>query len=91
MGILFPEEIVYIERCNSLGATRKLCFLPARRMPTLGQGELCRIAVADFVTECNFMCLTHSEAKQAETLQFGEEKGLLQGHVRRKLACAQQA
>ena len=29
------------------------------------------------------MCLTHSEAKQTKTLQFGPEKGLLQGHAKR--------
>ena len=91
MGILFPEETVYIERCNNLGAASKLCLLSARRMAPLGQGELCRITVTDFVAECKFTCLTHSEAKQAETSQFGEEKGLLQGHARRNLACAQQA
>ena len=29
------------------------------------------------------MCLMHNEAKQTETLEFGVEKGLLQGHARR--------
>ena len=79
-------------KMQQLGCSKEaICFLPARRMPTLGQGELCRVAVTEFVIECKFMCLTHCEAKQAKTLQFGEKKGLLQGHVRRKLACAQQA
>ena len=32
------------------------------------------------------MCLTHSEAKQTETLEFGAEKGLLQGQARRWVA-----
>ena len=30
------------------------------------------------------MCLMHNEARQTETLEFGVEKGLLQGHVRRR-------
>ena len=29
------------------------------------------------------MCLMQSEAKQSETLVFGEDKSLLQGHARR--------
>ena len=36
------------------------------------------------------MCPTHSEAKHTETLEFGAEKGLLQGHARRRLAHAPQ-
>ena len=32
------------------------------------------------------MCLMHSEAKQTETSEFGAEKGLLQGHARRRVA-----
>ena len=31
------------------------------------------------VTKRKFMCLGHSEAKQTEMLEFGAEKGLLQG------------
>ena len=30
----------------------------------------------------------HSEAKQTEILEFGAEKGLLQGHARRRVAPA---
>ena len=41
------------------------------------------------VTDSKFVCLTHSEAKQTETLAFGAEKGLLQGHARRRVARAQ--
>ena len=34
-------------------------------------------------------CLTiHSEAEQTETLDFGAEKGLLQGHAKRQVDCA---
>ena len=29
------------------------------------------------------MCPKHSDAKQTEMLEFGAEKGLLQGHARR--------
>ena len=36
-----------------------------------------------FVTECQFMWLTCSEAKQTKMSEFGAEKGLLQGHGRR--------
>ena len=36
-----------------------------------------------FVTECQLMWLTHSEAKQTKMSEFGAEKGLLQGHGRR--------
>ena len=35
------------------------------------------------ICSCQFICLTRSEAKQAETLEFGAEKGLLQGFARR--------
>ena len=41
------------------------------------------------VTRCKFVCSMHSEAKQTEKLEFGAEKGLLQGHVRRWAARAQ--
>ena len=34
-------------------------------------------------TELNFMCPTHSEAKQTKMSEFGAQKGLLQGHARR--------
>ena len=34
------------------------------------------------------MCPTHSEPKQTEMPKFGAEKGLLQGHARRRVACA---
>ena len=33
-------------------------------------------------------CLTHNEAKQTETSEFGAEKGLWQGHARRQVALA---
>jgi len=33
--------------------------------------------------EYKFMCLTHSEAKQTKSLEFGAEKGVLQGQARR--------
>ena len=33
--------------------------------------------------ECNFVCLTRSEAKQTEASEFGVEEGLLQGQGRR--------
>ena len=35
------------------------------------------------VTECRFVCPTHSEAKQTETLEFGAENSLLQGWAMR--------
>ena len=35
-----------------------------------------------YVTKCKFMWSTHSEAKQMETLEFGVEKGIFQGHAR---------
>ena len=35
------------------------------------------------VTEYKFVCLTHSEAKQTKTSEFGAEKGLLQDQARR--------
>ena len=35
------------------------------------------------VAECKFLCPTHSEAKQTKTLEFGAEKGLLQGQAKR--------
>ena len=35
------------------------------------------------VVEPKFMCPTHSEAKQIKTLEFGAERGLLQGRARR--------
>ena len=34
--------------------------------------------------KCKFVCPTHSEAKQTETLEVGAEKDLLQGHAGRK-------
>ena len=34
------------------------------------------------------MCPMHSEAKQTEILEFGAEKGLLQGHVKRQMSHA---
>ena len=37
----------------------------------------------DYVIQGKFMCPTHSEAKLTETLEFGAEKGALQGPVRR--------
>ena len=40
-------------------------------------------------TKCNFMCLMQSEDKQTKMLEFGAEKGLLQGHARRQVAHAQ--
>ena len=42
------------------------------------------------VPECKLVCPTHSEAKQTETLEFGAEKVLLQGHARRQVAQAPQ-
>ena len=36
------------------------------------------------------VCLMHTEAKQTEMLEFGDEKVLLQGHARRQVACALQ-
>ena len=35
------------------------------------------------VTEYKVVCLTHSEAKQTKSLEFGAEKGVLQGQARR--------
>ena len=35
-----------------------------------------------------FLCPMHSEAKQMETSEFAAEKGLLQGHARRRVAQA---
>ena len=35
------------------------------------------------VTKGKFVCLTHSEAKQTDMLEFGAEGDLLQGHARR--------
>ena len=35
------------------------------------------------------MCLTHSEAKQTGTLEFGAKKDLLQGQLKQQVACAQ--
>ena len=43
------------------------------------------------VTECNFLCLTRSEAKQTETSEFGAEKGLLLGCARRQVDRAPKA
>ena len=40
------------------------------------------------LTKCKLMYPTHSEAKQTEMWEFGAEKGLLQGYVRRQVACA---
>ena len=40
------------------------------------------------VTEHRFMCPTHGEAKKPKTLEFGAEKGLLEAHARRRVACA---
>ena len=34
------------------------------------------------------LCPVHNEAKQTEKLEFGAEKGLLQGHARRQVVCA---
>ena len=34
-------------------------------------------------TQAQFVCLTHSEEKPTETLEFGAEKGLFQGQARR--------
>ena len=42
---------------------------------------------AQYFLPC-FMCLTHSEAKQTEMLEFGAEQGWLQSHARRWVACA---
>ena len=38
-----------------------------------------RLNFAHPVVDLGFRCLTHSEGKQTKTLEFGEEKGLLQG------------
>ena len=35
------------------------------------------------LTKCEFLCPTHSEAKQHEILASGAQKGLLQGQARR--------
>ena len=35
------------------------------------------------ITECKFVCLTHSEANQTQALEFGADKGLLQSQARR--------
>ena len=40
------------------------------------------------VTECTFICPSHSEAQQTASLELGSEKGLLQGHARRWVAGA---
>ena len=45
---------------------------PAR--PWIGWGQLFK-----GVAKCKVTCPMHSEAKQTETLEFGAEKGLLQG------------
>lgn len=37
----------------------------------------------DYVIQGKFMCPTHSEVKQTETLAFGAEKGVFQGRVGR--------
>ena len=33
------------------------------------------------INKQKFMCQMHSEAKQSEMLEFGAEKGLLEGHA----------
>ena len=42
------------------------------------------------VTEHKFLCSMASEAKQSGMSEFGAENGVLQGHARRWVACAQQ-
>ena len=49
--------------------------------PAAHAHHLCHLSKS--VVEPKFMCLTHSEAKQAETSESGGEKGLLQGQARR--------
>ena len=41
------------------------------------------------VAQHKFKCPMHSKAEQTETLEFGAEKGLLQGHARRQVAHVQ--
>ena len=43
------------------------------------------------VVEPKFLCLVHSETKQAKTSEFGAEEGLLQSQARRRTAQAQKA
>ena len=38
---------------------------------------------SDIVTECKFVCPTHSESKQPKHQSLEQRKGLLQGHARR--------
>ena len=40
------------------------------------------------VVDHKFMCQIQSEARQTKMLQFGAERGLLQGQGRRRMACA---
>lgn len=47
------------------------------------QGEGFLIALCKCVTECKFECPTYGEVKQIETSEFGGERGLLQGQLRR--------
>ena len=47
--------------------------------------------VEKVLPNARFMCLMHSEAKHIETLEFGAEKGLSQGHAKRWVACASKA
>ena len=46
-------------------------------------------SLAGLVTKCNFVCPTHSEAKQIETFKFISEMSSLQGQEADRVACAQ--
>ena len=50
---------------------------------TPGAGIFLFISVPATIVGLKSLCLTHSEAKQTETLEFGAEQGLLQGQARR--------
>ena len=49
-----------------------------------GHRPCCGSAKRTNVVKSKFLCLTHSEAKQTKTSDFGAEKGLLQSQARRK-------
>ena len=53
------------------------------RMITVIVAIIATLIWRDYVIQGKFMCPTHSEAKLTETLEFGAEKGALQGRVRR--------
>ena len=85
-----PQRKIQLSWCLSFSdfpdtLERPFSFLPLffflkRQHPRL------TISISKCVTECKFVCPMQSEAKQMEISEF---KGLLQGHARRQVACAQ--